>query len=387
MTDSALQQFANLLREEKDEVKRAQLHARANMLAMQELPDEAFEPPVTPLGEYLDSPIEIPPSIVWPTMVVRGEITATLSRAGKGKTTMNLNRLMRWAAGLPMFDNYTDKEGNAYLAPPEPVRALIVENEGSAGMFHHKVGVMLNGPGRFTAEQKKMVRENLLIYGDGGYSGLKLDNEAHESKIRAACEKWSPDIMLIEPFRSLHKGEENSSTDIANVLDILVAISTDYRLGTILSHHARKGSTDEDDLMSMARGSTALEGVVCSMENFQAVKGGDFKEITWSKSRYLQPPPPTRMQYTLADGWFDFIPLERIEQDILEALLANGDEAMTKKDLAEDLNEKADKLTRPLAQLVEDGKLKRIASMSTGNGSSGHRYILSNSDDGEGLAI
>ena len=107
--------------------------ARVKLLALQDVPEESFEPPVTSLGEYLDTPIPIPPSLVWPTIVVRGEITATLGRAGKGKTTMNLNRILRWGCGRPLYDSFRDKEGKPYLAPTDPIKSLIIENEGLGG--------------------------------------------------------------------------------------------------------------------------------------------------------------------------------------------------------------------------------------------------------------
>jgi hypothetical protein len=120
---------------------------RAEMLAMNAVPEEAFEPPVKTLGEYLDTPIEVPPSLVWPTVVVRREITTTLGRAGKGKTTLNLNRLMMWGCGRPLFEDFTathgDDKGKPFMDPAEPLKSLILENEGSAGMFHAKMGTML----------------------------------------------------------------------------------------------------------------------------------------------------------------------------------------------------------------------------------------------------
>lgn len=386
MTDNPLEAFARLLATEENPAKRASMLKRAEMLAMGQAKDTAFEPPVMSLGEYLDTPIEIPPSLVWPTIVVRGELTATLGRAGKGKTTMNLNRLVRWAAGLPLFDSFSNKEGDHYLMPARPLRILIIENEGAAGMFHQKVGVMLNNCGDLlTDAQRSLIRENIYIWGDGGYSGLKLDDPAMLAKVRAGCEKVEPDIVFIEPFRSLWKGEENSSTDMANMVDNLVALATDYGCGVILSHHERKSGAGEDgELMSAGRGSTVLEGVVALMENFQSVVNGDYRELTWSKARYLQPPPPTRFKYDVDSNWYTHVPLDEIEGSVVRCLQENSEEAMTLKDIGEQLDETVTKLRPLMAKLVKENRVVKVASQSNGEGSTGVRYRLHSGDNDHG---
>lgn len=384
MTDSVVDQFAALLAATDNGADREKLIKRARMLAMNEVKPEAFEPPIIKLGEYLDTPIEVPPSIVWPTIVVRGELTATLGRAGKGKTTLNLNRLIKWSCGRPLFDTLVDEERKPYLMPYRPLKVLIIENEGSAGMFHHKMGVMVNNCGAMlSAEDRNLIRENIHIWGDGGYSGLKLDDATMLSQVRAGCEKVDPDVIFVEPFRSLWKGEENSSTEMANMVDALVAMATDYGSGVIISHHERKSGAGEDgELMSAGRGSTVLEGVVAVMENFQSVVGGDFREITWSKNRYLQPPPVTRMEYDNVLNWYRHVPLDEIESHIVR-VISDG-EGWSVKEIGEELGEADHRVRATLKRLVEDKTVKAIKV----SGSNEKKYRLpSGSGDNGGLTI
>lgn len=386
MTENVIDQFARLLAVEENPAKRAQLVKRAEMVAMGQAKATAFEPPVSSLGDYLDTPIPIPPSLVWPTTVVRGEITATLGRAGKGKTTMNLNRLIRWAAGKPLFDSFTNKDGDAYLKPSHSLKVLVIENEGNAGMFHQKIGILLNNCGDLLSdEDRAAIRENVHIWGDGGYSGLKLDDPAMLSQVRAGCEKVDPDVVFIEPFRSLWKGEENSSTEMAVVVDNLVALATDYQCGVILSHHERKSGAGEDgEKMSGGRGSTVLEGVVACMENFESVVGGDYRELTWSKSRYLQAPPPARLKYDVDSNWYGYVATDEIGGSIIRCLQENSEEPMSSKELAEQMNETAVKLRPILNDLVKEGRLKKMASSSNGEGSTGQRFRLPSGDNEHG---
>jgi hypothetical protein len=390
---TALENFAKVLAATESPTDRARIMKRAELLAMNAVPEEAFEPPVKTLGEYLDIPIEVPPSLVWPTIVVRREITTTLGRAGKGKTTVNLNRLMMWAAGKAYFPSFTathgEDEGRSFMEPSGPLKSLILENEGSAGMFHAKMGTMLYNCGDLlNDEDRKLIRENVHIWGDGGYSGLKLDDDKGVSDLRRGIEKVEPDIVFIEPFRQLWRGEENSSTDMATVIDNVLAMANDYDCGFILSHHERKGGAGEDDLMSAGRGSTVLEGAVACMENFQSVKNGDYRELTWSKARYLQPPPPVRLEYDRDTGWYNYIAEDNLDRSILE-ILEVQDEPINKAGIIDILDEKPGPVEKALDRLVKEDRITRMgATTGHGGGSSGYRYVKKTADaDGSRLGF
>src|SRR4051812_28149098 len=122
-----------------DERDRAAAIAQVKLRAISETPDEAFIPPVRTLREYLDAPIEVPPVLVEPNMVVRGGLNATIGRAGKGKTVLSLNRLLRWSSGAPFFEGWKNQEGQHFYEPVDPLKVLIVENEGAAGLFHKQI--------------------------------------------------------------------------------------------------------------------------------------------------------------------------------------------------------------------------------------------------------
>jgi RecA-family ATPase len=362
---------------------------QARMLTAGDLPDEKFEPPIRTLGQYLDTDIEIPPVLIHPFMAVRGGLNVTVGRAGKGKTVMNLNRMLRWSAGLPMFDDWLTPDDEPILYPDEPLKILIVENEGAAGMFHRQIGIMSSQEEYLPGDARKLVRENMLIWGEGGYSHLKLDDPAKLEGLRRGIDKWDPDMVFIEPFRSLWAGEENSATEMQVVVDALVGIATDFNCGVWASHHEKKGGAGEDDKMSAARGSTVLEGIVTVMENFESVKGGDQREITFSKSRYEVPPVPTRMTWDNDAKWYKHVPADAIEDSVITYLMNNNDEPATIKELSEHLEETQTKLRRAMDQMVKDGKLKSMASQAMGNGgTTGKRYRLPSTDNGEkGLAI
>lgn len=376
-TSNVLNDFAALLAG-GDENERNAWIARAKMLAMQGADPSVFEPPVRTLGEYLDTPIEIPPVLVEPALLVRGAILCTVGRAGKGKTQVNLNRIMKWSVGRDMFDGLTTFDDEPLLKPSGPLRVLIIENEGAAGMFHKQVGIMLNAEGYLVPEERKLARDNILVWGDGGWSGLKLDDEAKLNEVRAACEVHKPDVLFIEPFRGLWKGEENSSTDMAIVADALSSVASEYNLGVILTHHERKSGAGEDgEKMSAGRGSTVLEGVVATMENFEVAKGGDYRELSWSKVRYGggHAMLPVRMQWQHSAWWYDHVPFARTEQEILGCLMESDPEPMTIREIADVTDEKIHTIRRVLKQLENKEPAKVVRRGSAGEGA-GMRFGL-----------
>lgn len=394
MNAEVIKAFATELASVDDPAERSAMIARANMLALNIAKPEAFEAPISSLGEYLARELPVPPVLVEPALVVRGGISCTIGRAGKGKTQMNLNRIMRWSCGEPMFDTLKGTDGLPLLAPPNPLKILVIENEGAPGMFHRQVGIMLNAEGYLTESQRDLARENILIWGDGGYSGLKLDDSKQLDAVRSGCEKWEPDIVFVEPFRGLWTGDENSSTDMAKVADALSHLATEYDCGVILTHHERKSGAGEDgEKMSAGRGSTVLEGVVATMENFEPVKGGEFRELSWSKVRYGGGFPllPARMEWQPGDWWYKHIPLDAVEQTILNCL-AESDDYMGIKDLVMETGEKDHQVRKMLKTLEAEGKVKKSSNRHTGEGSSGYRYRIVKPDtdgagEGEGLGF
>lgn len=357
--DQALKDFAKLLAG-ADEKERQALHKRATLIAMNEADPEVFEPPIATLEEYLATPIEVPPSLVSPEgLLVRGGLVAVIGRAGKGKTVLNLNRFLRWAAGKPLFAGLTDPEGNVLLKPERPLKILVIENEGAAGMFHKQIGLMLNSKKYMNAEEKELAQQNVHIWGEGGWSGLKIDRDHDLNNVKAGVEQLNPDIVFLEPFRGLWQGDENNSTEMANAADRLQGIATEYNCAVIISHHERKSGAGEDgEKMSAGRGSTVLEGIAQAMENFEAVKGGEYRELSWSKSRHVVPPLPIRMEWDPEEWWYKHVPLNNLEQSMLALLRQTDGQPLTIGEFAEQLEETEPACRKIANRLEAEGRIK-----------------------------
>lgn len=337
------------------------------------------KPMWTPLGEYLEQEIETPPFLVSAGQVVQGEITALIARAGKGKTTLARQRMMRWAAGLPLFDNLYGSQ-----VPVRPLKIGLLENEGVAWDMQNKLDHLLTDAG-LNSEQQDVARENLVVWKDGGYSGLKLDkDEDFEELDWNIGIKGDLDVVIMEPFRGLWRGEENDSTQMEAVLDRIVQLATKHQIAVLLSHHERKSGAGEDgEWMSASRGSGVLEGKVAVMEHFRSVKEGELRELSWSKSRYFPERGSIRMRYIEGDHHYELIEETALEQEIKAALAAAGGEWFNLTEIAEEVREGEDRVRKAVNKLLDmpDTLLEQKKKPTRG---SGWYYRIAGPDDDEG---
>lgn len=372
---NAAQYFVSLSEEERKDA-----FNRVNNAIKLSAPVDEIDPlpPIHNLEEYFALDLSLPPSLVSDCQVVRGEITATVARAGRGKTTLLTNRMMRWAAGLPLFDDLPDVQ-----APVAPLRLLLIENEGSGYMMRENMEKLYEHIA-IDEEKKALALKNLMVWGDGGYTGLKVDRHEDMEKVRQGLNEHKPDILLLEPFRGIWSGDENDNSAMEEVLDGLVALAADFECGIMLSHHANKAPI-EGDWMGASRGATALEGKVAAMEIFYPVHNEEQRELKWAKKRYgAKPfPAPIRMEYDFDTRSLKRIPDSELEQEVL-SFLASDDPPMwwSKGQIAEEVDETQDRIDKKaLRSLLAQGRIVK----KNQEGTTKYRLKVGDSDKGEEL--
>jgi hypothetical protein len=343
------QYLATLEERERDAAVQA---ARTALLV--NLPQEQVgRPPVRSLGEYLDDKIETPPMLVEPGIVARGGLTVTFARGGKGKTAVSLNRLLRWGAGLSMFP-----ERPELMQPDHPLRALIIENEGAPGHFQNILRDMLYAEGVFEPDEIERVRENVHVWGDGGWSKMKLDDPENLALVRRAVEITEAEIVFLEPFRGLWRGDEQSSTEMANVLDALSELANDFKCGVMVTHHERKSGIDTDD-MDAARGSTAFEAHAGVMERWKPVKGGKQRELSWPKNRYVHHVPSVRMEWVPERWGYRYVDDGEQVRAVAGVLERYPDQWLTVAMVSEEIGETHDTSRTWLNKAVDEHRAKK----------------------------
>lgn len=367
-----------------DETERERGIAQVKHLATTQAPlEEIAKPPIRNMGEYLAAQIPDPPAIIQPGLVVRGAVTIMTSRGGKGKTTFSLNRQLAWATGQPVFDGIPE-----VMAPVKPTKTLIIENEGAAGFFQSRLRKMVEGK-HYTNEQLALANENMLIWGDGGWSSLKIDDENNMDLIRRGIEEYEPDVVFLEPMRGLHKGEENSNTEMGNLMDSLNGLASDYSIGVMITHHELKSGPGDGDEMNAVRGAGAFTDLAAVVERWRHVKGGQLSEIKWTKSRFGLTPLPIRMKFEPVIWGYTYVPEDEDNKAVLAVLYDAPGEHFSVADVADILSETKQHVQTVLDRLRKEEKVKRVRGfqMPGEAGSAGYRYHVVGDIDGGGLAL
>lgn len=361
--------------------ERKQANQTVNQFVTANLPADAVEDPipVRSLGEYRRDTIITPPMLVEPGLVARGAITAMTSRGGKGKTAVSLNRLLRWAMGLPLFAELPD-----LLAPTQPLRTLLIENEGVAGHFQMVVNTIIE-ENDFTPAQIALADENTFVWGDGGWSGLKIDRAEDIKLIERACAQVQPDILFIEPFRGLWQGEENSATDMAVVMDRLNGLANEFAMGVMLTHHETKSGPESGaDPMNAARGSGVITDLAAVVERWKPVRGGKARELEWTKTRFQEAPAPIRMEFDRETWSYSYVAEDEQNRQVIAAFQMDPDAWHSINDLASEMQETYDKARRMLQKAFEEHPEKLDRKTFTGQGI---HYRLKAVDDDDTMAL
>jgi len=69
---------------------------------------------------------------------------------------------------------------------------------------------------------------------------LRLDLGEHCRRLAATIDKHQPRLLVLDPFVRLHKGDENSSQDIAAILGELRELQRRFELAIVVVHHTTK---------------------------------------------------------------------------------------------------------------------------------------------------
>ncbi len=118
---------------------------------------------------------------------------------------------------------------------------------------------------------------------------MKLDTEAGQKQLLGEMEAVKPQVLILDPFYKILKGDENESIDVRGITDFLDnAIIDAYGCSVLLIHHPGK------DITKGGRGSSVLEDWVDSQIEMRRVsKEGEPLQIklTAKLLRHANTPP------------------------------------------------------------------------------------------------
>jgi RecA-family ATPase len=129
--------------------------------------------------------------------------------------------------------------GVGALMPPRPLRTIYFTQEDSEGDITKRMLAHL-GAGRPPNDRVWIVPKNLNMVLDTP-EGRKLIEDELDSVRETA---GAIDLVMFDPMRRMHHGEENDSATIAKLWRVIDIIHSRYDCATLISHHVKKPPSD-----------------------------------------------------------------------------------------------------------------------------------------------
>ncbi len=230
---------------------------------------------------------------------------------GVGKTTL----LMQLAMALT---TKTSALGGGFAPNGEPYRVVLIAAEESADILRIRLHSINNwmkselpqlpllSPAS-SDEPEALMEKNLLLVPAAGQSVYLVKNgettEFHETLCQF-CK--GARLIIIDPLRRLHDGDENNSAAMTHIVQILEDLGKRTGAAVIAAHHMSKGAVfnGANDSAAASRGSSALTDAVRWQLNLSAMSEVEAKtfKLTGQRKSYLRldfakanyiPPQPT----------------------------------------------------------------------------------------------
>ncbi len=211
--------------------------------------------------------------------------------------------------------------------------------------------------------------------------GLKLDNEEEFEELRENLSSVMPDVMILDPFYKLHSKEENSASDMQNVLCRIDELIDDFGISVIIVHHHGKPSEVRHSGAQRLRGSSALFDYGDSYFVLQRKSEKGFKDQIKLSFEFRNAKDPGGMILNRDSStlWYKPIHTETevkvSELDVNQTFeeLEDEESKVTKKDLVERLMDKTGAAEKTVERRLK--KMKSLFNSFEGTGRGNPIYL------------
>lgn len=265
-----------------------------------------------------------------------GSVGTIVGAGGVGKTTL----LMQVATALSID---APAAGGVFAPTGEPRRVVLLAAEESTDILTirlHAINTWLKKedigqPSLLETDvherRIELMEKNLHLVAAAGTSVQLLKDGEPTEFFESLCEFCrDARLIIIDPLRRLHDGDENSSAAMTQIVQLLECLAKRTRAAVIAVHHVSKAAmlSGVADSAAAARGSSALTDAVRWQLNLSGMSEGEsqkfgvtgqhksFLRLEFAKANYVAPQPTI---------W-----LRRLEGGVLTRVVLAGDSATEK---------------------------------------------------------
>lgn len=265
-------------------------------------------------------------------------VGALVAPGASGKTFFILQIAAALALGIPVA-------GGALPAPAALGKTVLFASEESAEMLilrlHALVSWLLSTNDYLPLEEHlersrviAQLAEYVAVYSLAGQSVRVFEHGAPSKamdEIAKVCE--GARLLIIDPLRRFHDGDENASGDMTAVVQALECVAHRAGCAILLTHHTSKAATlsGNGDAQQASRGASALTDAIRWQANLVGMTEAEverhgvepekrryYLRLELPKVNYIEPPPGVWMR-RLPGGC-----LQRVDLDVRRAVRATA---------------------------------------------------------------
>ena len=162
-----------------------------------------------------------------------------------------------------------------------PCTVLYIDEESSNALLNKRFKQLLSA--------KEISIENLNIHFGVG-QGFCLTESDYIAGLRSKIEQVKPGIVIIDSLIRVHKVDENSAREMAQVFDVVKGIVREYKCAFVFADHQRKPGIHSSSQEFMLRGTSEKIAFVDTLLSLK--KQNNTLIVEHSKSRYCEPVEP-----------------------------------------------------------------------------------------------
>ncbi len=209
-------------------------------------------PPLSYLDFTEDSPWDIPPrDWLIDRILLRNYITTLVARGGTAKSSLSLAMAVSLAAGEDFLQLGIEKRR----------KVLLINNEDDADELNRRLWAICIEHGIDRGQLRDWLYihsgyENPLVI---AYAHPELRDHVQGRIARLVTTAWAvdADIIVLDPYSSIHNVSENDNSQQAQVMGILRKVVAKANVGLLLIHHTKKGNQEAGDA-DLSRGASAV---------------------------------------------------------------------------------------------------------------------------------
>jgi len=194
-----------------------------------------------------------------PGFIAASEVVMIGGAPKSYKTILTIDMMRAIAQGKPVW-------GNEAWTPTAPKKVLFVEEEGNPVLFARRIKRNFNGTSEGWENIRWIHKQN-----------VRVDSEHSLKKLQETIEDFIPDIIVFDPFKSLHNADENDNTAMGKVWATISEelIARFPQAAHLYIHHIPKAEKGKKLSIASLRGASATGAFI---DSFIGIRQADFEK-------------------------------------------------------------------------------------------------------------